>query len=75
MTRSAAVGDENPPGPVAARLHRRRVRDAHADADADGGRPDTGQQRRRAARQHYGAPLCFSTHPPTHFNESIIAKK
>ena len=65
---TAAVGDQNPPIPLSARLHRRRLRNADS---VDGGRPSLGHHG-RSTRLHYGARATHTRLPAPNINNSTI---
>ena len=58
---TAAVGDENPPIPISARLHRRRLWNADSRQLDGSGRSSLGHQCSRSTRLYYGArALCLT---------------
>jgi hypothetical protein len=72
---TAAVGDENPPIPISARLHRRRLWNADSRQLDGSGRSSLGHQCSRSNRLHHGASALVATHThkQTNKKEIIIA--
>lgn len=70
---TAAVGDENPPIPISARLHRRRLWNADSRQLDGSGRSSLGHQCSRSTRLHHGASALVATH--THKQNSKKKKE